>query len=194
MYTVTLKWQSKHKFWQMFASSALQRRTWSPFCRLVTAFLYKVRALLSKDQSAVATTAMAAASRSLPLSVSHRYTGHCKFECSFVMSVHAACMHTHCLTFADVREPHCIICASYDIHHVPFFFSCFYSRLSEHAQYEFHLSWIRQWVDGAGRCVVELCCWAEKRRHQRNNVKGSTTLVPYEQCLLMNKYTLVFPL
>lgn len=38
------------------------------------ASLYKVKALLSEDQRAAATTATAAASRSLPLNVSHKHT------------------------------------------------------------------------------------------------------------------------
>lgn len=49
---------------------------------------------------------------------------------------------------------------------------CWYSGLSEHAQCELHLSCIRQRADGAGQRVVELCCRAEKRRHQRDTVKG----------------------
>lgn len=94
-------------------------------------------------------------------------------------SVSSCCPHTFILlNLADVSEPYCIICAGYDNHYLPFFFSCFYSRLSEHAQYELHLAWIRQWGDRTGRCGVELCCWAEKRRLQRHIVKGSTTVVP----------------
>lgn len=52
----------------------LQQRTWSPSCRLEMPSLYKVKALLSEDQRAAATTATAAASRSLPLNVSHKHT------------------------------------------------------------------------------------------------------------------------
>jgi len=56
-------------------------------------------------------------------------------------------------------------------------FPCSYSGLSEHTQYELHLSWVRQWVGGVGQCFVELSCRAQKGRHQRDAVKGLTALV-----------------
>lgn len=142
----------------------LQRRIWSPSCRPAMAFLYKVRPLLSEDRSALATTAMAAASRSLPLNVSHSH-----FENHFVW---------HYINIAAHKLLDLLWCEWTTVHNICWLLlSLFSSGLSEHTQYELHLCWIRQWVGRVGQCVVELCCGAEKRRQQSNAVKGSTTVV-----------------
>lgn len=69
-----------YEFWQILF--ALQQRIWSPSCRPTMDFQYKVRPLLSEDRSAWATTAMAAASRSLPQNVSRRpFNSHSVWLC-----------------------------------------------------------------------------------------------------------------
>lgn len=152
----------------------LQQRTWSPFCRLVMASLYKIKTLPFEDQRAAATTATAAACRNLPLNVSHRETS--TFWVSFwLFSNCQSCQIAHAIT-------HGLICRTTDTDIS--YLSSSSSRLSEHAQYELHLSRVGLRADRTGQRVVGLCCWLQKRRHQRDAVKGSTTFDP--QCLWPN--------
>lgn len=148
----------------------LQLKTWSPFSRLVRASLCRVRALLSEALSAAVITATAAAFRSLRLSVSHWQTlQHYIF---WDMCHTAADVSVSTAMSTVISWPHCIYASC----HISF--PCPYSGLSEHAKHELHLSWIWQWISRDGQFVVELRCWAEKRREQRDTGEGSTSLVP----------------